>query len=86
MTKTATYDETVYRFRILAHDDLPEGHKAEYRAAGIDPDTIWRLVYSFMTQGGAEACLADVRAAAPAWRTYKLVDAGEATVVTRQAW
>ena len=81
-----TYTETAYRFQILAHDDLPEGHKAEYRAAGIDPDNIWTLIYSFQDLENAEATMALEREDAPSWRTFKLVDAGATQTFQRSAW
>ena len=78
-----TYVERVARYRIYRHDDLPEGHKAEYRAQGIDPDTLWRLVWSFEEYQAAVWQLQDLREDAAAWETYKLVDNGEAEYIDR---
>lgn len=80
-----TYQERVNRYRILRHTDLPEGHKAAYRAEGIDPDTLWSLVWSFETEEAAKRQLAREQARAAKWDTYKLVDGGEATTITRSA-
>jgi hypothetical protein len=81
-----TYKETILRYRIVRHDELPESHKAEYRAAGIDPDDNWSLVWSFADLKSAESCLAREQEEAPKWRTYKLVDGGAAETVEREAW
>jgi len=43
-----TYTETVYRFVVEYHEELPESHKAEYRINGINPDDLWSLQWSFM--------------------------------------
>jgi len=81
-----TYQERVGRFRILRHDELPDRHKAEMRLNGIDPDDCWSLIWSFDEQENADRQLADCIARAASWETYKLVDAGEATTITRTAW
>lgn len=83
---STTYQERVLRYRIMRHEELPETHKAEYRLNGIDPDTVWSLIWSFETREAAEAQLADCNAHKGKWQTYKLVDAGEATTITRTAW
>lgn len=71
-----TYEEPVGRFRLLRHEELPEAHKAELRIKGIDPDDNWSLVWSFHEREPAETCLAQERAHAAKWQTWKLVDAG----------
>lgn len=81
-----TYKETILRYRIVCHEELPEAHKAEYRAAGIDPDDRWSLIWSFMDEDRAQECLAQCIADAKSWQTYKLVDGGETTTVEREAW
>jgi hypothetical protein len=81
-----TYNETVLRYRILRHDELPEAHKAAYRERGIDPDDNWSLVWSFSSEEAANECLADELVNAASWQTFKLVDAGEATTITRPIW
>lgn len=81
-----TYKERVNRYRILRHDDLPEAHKAEYRLAGIDPDDMWSLIWSFETEASAVKCLADMNARKAEWQTYKLVDGGQTEEIERIAW
>ena len=83
---TQTYTETVNRYRILRHDDLPAAHKAAYRAEGIDPDDLWSLVWSFTDLDAAQACLAQSQADAASFQTFKLVDAGAATTIERPIW
>lgn len=81
-----TYMERVNRWRILRHDELPEAHKAEYRAAGVNPDDLWSLIWSFTTEEAATKCLADMNERKAKWQTYKLVDGGEATEIERSIW
>jgi len=81
-----TYLETVLRFRIFRHDDLPEAHKAEMRAEGINPDEVWSLSSSFENEADARAALEQDRKHGFRWSTYKLVDAGEATTIERPLW
>ena len=81
-----TYEERVGRYRILRHDELPDRHKAEMRLNGIDPDDCWSLIWSFDTEQAANDQLADCIEHAASWQTYKLVDNGEPSVITRQAW
>lgn len=82
-----TYKERVGRWRILYHDELPEGHKAEYRLAGIDPDDLWSLEWSFNSEADAVAMLADLNERNDRkYRTRKLVDGGEAIEIERSAW
>lgn len=83
---TETYMERVNRWRILRHDELPEAHKAEYRAAGIDPDNNWSLIWSFNDEAAAQKCLMDCNADKASWQTYKLVDGGAATEIERSIW
>lgn len=78
-----TYLETVYRYRILRHDELPEDHKAAYRAEGIDPNDNWSLIWSFRELAAAEKCLRDCIADAAKWETYKLFDAGQTETIER---
>jgi hypothetical protein len=78
-----TYTETVGRYRILVHEELPEKHKAAYRLKGIDPDNNWKLSWSFDERESAEHMLRVLRAEAADWETYKLVDAGAAENVER---
>lgn len=81
-----TYQEKVNRWRIIRHDELPEAHKAEYRASGIDPDDNWSLIWSFETEEAAKKQLANCIADAAKWQTYKLVDAGKAEFIERSMW
>lgn len=83
---TNTYQEKIHRYRILRHDELPESHKAEYRLNGIDPDNNWSLIWSFDNEKDAEKCLVDCNGYKASFQTYKLVDAGHAETITRQAW
>ncbi len=81
-----TYQETVLRFRVMCHEELPEAHKEAYRARGIDPDDLWKLVYSFNEEADALDTLKMEQENAAPWETYKMVDAGEATTVTRSVF
>jgi hypothetical protein len=81
-----TYNETILRYRIVRHEELPPEHKASYRLNGIDPDTLWSLVWSFETLEDAEKQLVDCNEHAASWQTYKIVDGGAAEVVERSAW
>lgn len=78
-----TYTETVHRFRIMRHEELPEEHKESYRADGINPDDIWSLVWSFKEKRGANRELENLRQESAWFQTYKLVDAGEETTIER---
>jgi hypothetical protein len=83
MTMKTTYTETVERYRILRHEELPEAHKAEYRLRGIDPDDLWGLIWSFKDEQAAKTQLEHELRMAAKWQTYKLVDAGAATTIER---
>ena len=83
---TTTYTETVGRFVILKHDDLPEAHKAAYRADGIDPDTVWSLYYSTNNEANAIEMLADFQADAARWESYKMEDRGAPSTITRPVY
>lgn len=77
------YREHVGRYRIMRHDDLPEAHKEAYRERGVDPDTVWSLIYSTNDLEAAEETLRIEEARAAEWETWKLVDAGRATEIER---
>jgi hypothetical protein len=81
-----TYTETVGRYVILKHDDLPEEHKAAYRADGIDPDTIWSLHYSTNDAARAQEMLAYFNDDAARWESFKLEDRGAATTIERPVY
>lgn len=80
------YIETVLRYRILRHTELPEEYKAEYRLRGLDPDDIWSLIYSFREEQPALDCLVECQKNAPKICTYKLVDAGADELIDRPIW
>lgn len=80
------YTEQVYRYQILAHDELPEAHKQAYLADGINPDDIWSLIFSSQKLDSAEKSLQDLENSAPSWRVYKLVDAGKTTYIDRPVY
>ena len=82
----STYQEPVYRYRIMRHDDLPEEHKAAYRAEGINPDEIWRLIYSTGDLEAAEETLRIETERAADWETWKLVDAGTDETIERPVY
>ncbi len=71
-----TITTKINRYRLERHDELPEGHQAEYRARGIDPATLWSLLWSFENREAAEKMKAEYEADAPSWATYRIVDAG----------
>ena len=81
-----TYRERVGRYRIIRHEELPEHHKAEYRALGIDPDDRWSLIWSFDTLEAAERGLVDCNEDKAWFQTYKLVDAGQEEYIERSVW
>ena len=81
-----TYKERVGRYRIMRHDELPEEHKAAYRAEGINPDDLWSLVWSFDDEVAAIQCLADEEAYPRKYSSWKLVDGGEAVEIERSSW
>jgi len=75
--------ETILQYRILRHDELPQGHKDEMIAAGINPDDRWSLIYSFNNETDAITALIQEEEDAASWETFKLVDNGEATTMER---
>ena len=81
-----TYRETIHRFRIIKHDELPEEHKEAMRAEGIDPDTHWTIYASFAYEADAIHALAQIKARAAKWETYKIKDHGEAVEIDRPIW
>lgn len=86
MNSPVTYKELVYRWRVMRHEDLPEGHKAAYRAEGINPDDLWSLIWSFKAEADALKCIADANVSKPSFWTYKLVDGGATTEIERSIW
>ena len=75
------HTETILRFQIQRHDELPQTHKDALLARGIDPDTRWSLIYSFNNGKDAGEALQELNDEAESWETYRLVDAGEAQEV-----
>lgn len=80
-----TYTETVYPFRVLRHEELPEEHKASLRLNGIDPDDNWSLIWSFQTREAAENQLKWENENKAEWQTFKLVE-GELEEIERPVW
>ena len=83
---TETYKERINRWRIMRHEDLPEGHKQAYRAEGINPDDLWSLIWSFETEESATKMLGQLNADKAKWQTYKLVDGGKTEEIERSIW
>lgn len=81
-----TYKETVYRYIIERHDELPESHKAEYRIRGINPDDLWSLVWSFQTEEDALKCLEEEQERAAHFETYRMRDLGQTQHIERSFW
>jgi hypothetical protein len=81
-----TYEERVYRYRILRHEELPEGHKQAYRDRGINPDDRWDLIWSFETYEAAFKCLENCREEAASFQTYKIHDNMVETTILRSAF
>ena len=80
------YTETVYRYQIFSHDDLPEEHKEAYRRDGIDPDDIWSLAMSYKTFDAAKRSLMVLVKDAPRWRTYMMIDGGAEKAIERPVY
>ncbi len=83
---TGTYKETVLRYRVFKHDDLPEAHKEAYRARGIDPDELWQLVASFPDVEGAVKFKEWNESRGVTWETWKIEDGGKEEVIERPVW
>jgi hypothetical protein len=80
---------------VESHDELPERHLAEYRLRGMDPDTVWSLLYSFTTQEAAERTAAECQAQhlefcrgfpCEPWKTYRVRDLGGEQEIERESW
>ena len=76
---------SVNRFTIERHDELPESYKQAHRDSGVDPDTIWTLVWSFTSAAAAIECLNESVQDAGAHQTFRLVDQGISPAVTQAA-
>lgn len=81
-----TITETILRFQIQRHDELPETHKEALREHGIDPDTRWSLIYSFNDQEAADSTVDELNKDKADWETYRVVDAGKTQHVERENW
>jgi len=84
-TAIRTYRETVYRYRVMKHEELPEEHKALHREHGVDPDHVWSLVWSLETKEDAIEMLTELRSKAPWWQTFRIIDGGAETTIERLA-
>ena len=74
---TATYQERVLRFRVFKQLNDPERN----------PEGNWTLFYSTNDIGNAEEVAAEQREVwAKCGDKFKVVDAGEETVIERSAW
>lgn len=78
-----TYQETIYRFRIIRYTNYDAATAAELRINGIDPEA-GELFASFKTKEDADDMVAKMRKSA--LRRYEVVDAGEAITIERTAW
>ena len=81
-----TITETILRFQIQRHDELPEEHKEALRSRDIDPDTRWSLIYSFDKAHDALEMIDTLREDAANWETFRIVDAGKTQHVERENW
>lgn len=81
-----TYEETIYRYRILKHEELPEAHQECLRKRGIDPAEHWTIYMSFADEVDALEMTGHLQDDAADWETFKMVDAGEAVTVERPHW
>ena len=81
-----SHTETVLRYQIQRHDELPEAHKEALRERGIDPDTRWSLIYSCPTLEAAEAILKEEQEDAASWETFRLVDACKTQYIKHESW
>lgn len=78
-----TYTETVLRFQLQRHDELPEEHKEALRARGVNPDERWSLYMSFDQEADALEAKAQEEKDAASWETFRIVDAGETQKIER---
>jgi hypothetical protein len=70
------------RFRVMKHETFSPETQAEFRAAGIDPDTLYTVAYSYDDDASAMARLAveNLRNRNP-FIAYRFYDAGEDEVI-----
>lgn len=87
-----TYNERILRYRVVRCQHMDRRRVAEYRLHGIEvpEDEISReLVWSFNDKDAAEQTQREenVDAVERGWSVwYEVVDAGQETVIERQAW
>lgn len=90
--QSLTHEETVLRFRIEKHEELPERHQQALRAEGIDPSDNWLLYASAPTAEAAEQIRADAEAehrkiceklGYQPIASFRVRDGGSATVIKR---
>lgn len=80
------HTETILRYQIQRHDELPETHKEALRARDIDPDTRWSLIYSMNNEAEAYQLLGELEDESADWETYRVVDAGETQHIECETW
>ena len=78
-----TYQETIYRFRVIRYNKYDAAMAAELRINGIDPEA-GDLFASFKTKEDAEGMVANMRKSN--FANFEVVDAGEEVTVERTAW
>ena len=78
-----TYQETIYRFRVIQYTKYDAAMAAELRINGIDPEA-GDLYASFKTKADADEFVANTRESK--FRSYEVVDAGEDVTIERTAW
>ena len=78
-----TYQETIYRFRVIKYTKYDAAMAAELRINGIDPEA-GELYASFKSKEDADDLVANMRESK--FRNFEVVDAGEDVTVERTAW
>ena len=78
-----TYQETIYRFRVIKYTKYDAAMAAELRINGIDPEA-GDLYASFKTKADADDFVAKTRESK--FSSFEVVDAGEDVTVERTAW
>ena len=78
-----TYQETIYRFRVIKYTKYDAAMAAELRINGIDPEA-GELYASFKNKADADELVKGMRESN--FRSFEVVDAGEDITVERTAW
>ena len=81
-----SHTETILRFQVQRHEELPEAHQAALRERGIDPAERWSLIYSCPTMEAAEETLAMCNEEKSDYETYRIVDAGKTQHIEVGDW